>query len=132
MCPFAHYTANGMDDLGVIDATVICDSDTSAGAQKPLRRSARYYYAALRTRRHRSLRANRTPPLIRGLATAPEGAAETYFAWITRPNGDPSAVWPSPIVGCRAPHRQGAGADGDVEPAFLGAEPSALPLHGAQ
>ena len=51
----------------------------------------------------------------RRLATAPEGAAETYFAWITRPNGDPPAVWPGPIVGCRPPHRQGAGADGDVE-----------------
>jgi hypothetical protein len=47
------------------------------------------------------------------LATAAEGAAETYFAWIKRPDGDPSAVWPSPIVGCCAPQRQGAGADGD-------------------
>ena len=50
-------------------------------------------------------------------AAAPEGAAETYFAWIKRPDSDPSAVWPSPIVGCRAPHHQGAGADGDVEAA---------------
>ena len=50
-------------------------------------------------------------------AAAPEGAAETYFAWIKRPDSDPSAVWPSPIVGCRAPHHQGAEADGDVEAA---------------